>query len=96
MGCILAVFAAIVPRVLILVGWYNDQAGWNAVFPSPLFLLLGFILMPWTTFFFALFAPGGITGVQIVILIAAVVADIATYSGAIFGSRGRSSYRDLD
>ena len=43
------IFGAILPRFALLAGWYNDPTYWNAVFGSQLFLLLGFIALPWTT-----------------------------------------------
>ena len=91
MGCIIAVLTAVVPRVLVLVGWYNDQARWNAAFGSPIWLLLGFLLVPWTTFFFALFQPTGFGGFSIIVLIIALIVDIATWGGGLFGNRGRVS-----
>jgi len=97
MGCIIGVLAAVVPRVLVLVGWYNDQAAWNASFGSPIWLLLGFLFVPWTTFFFALFAPSGFDGLSIVVLIVALLVDVATWGGGLFGNRGRvSNFTDRD
>ena len=97
MGCILTALAAIVPRVLVLAGWFNDQAAWNRSFGSPIWLLLGWIFVPWTTFFFALFAPTGFGGLSIVVLILAVLVDVGTWGGGLFGNRHRvSSMYDRD
>jgi hypothetical protein len=94
MGCIVAVLAAVVPRVLVLLGWYNDQAAWNDAFGSPVWLLLGFLFVPWTTFFFALFAPSGFGGLSLVVLLVALVVDVATWGGGVLGSRKQvSSFR---
>ncbi len=89
MGCLIAVFAAVLPRVLVLLGWYNDQARWSAAFGSPVWLLLGFLLVPWTTFFFALFQPTGFGGFSIVILLVALLVDVATWGGGLFGNRDK-------
>ncbi len=97
MGCIITALAAIVPRVLVLAGWFNDQAAWNNSFGSPIWLLLGWIFVPWTTFFFALFAPTGFGGLSIVVLILAVLVDVGTWGGGLFGNRKRvSSYYGRD
>jgi hypothetical protein len=90
-GCIIAVLAAVVPRVLVLAGWYNDQAAWNASFGSPIWLLLGFLFVPWTTFFFALFAPTGFDLLSILVLICALVVDVGTWGGGLFGNRKQIS-----
>lgn len=97
MGCIITALAAIVPRVLVLAGWFNDQAAWNGSFGSPIWLLLGWIFVPWTTFFFALFAPTGFGGLSIVVLILAVLVDVGTWGGGLFGNRKKvSSYYGRD
>jgi hypothetical protein len=96
MGCIATLLAAVVPRILVLVGWMNDQAAWNNSFGSPVWLLLGWLFVPWTTFFFALFAPSGFGGFSIVVLIFALLIDIGTWGGGLFGNRKKvpGLYRD--
>jgi hypothetical protein len=97
MGCVITVLAAIVPRLLLLASWANDQAGWASAFGSPLWPVLGFLFVPWTTFFFALFAPGGFGVLSIVLLLVAVLVDVGTWGGGVFGNRKRvSSYYGRD
>ena len=39
----MAIFGALLPRFLLLVGWSNDPAGWGSVLGSPVWFLFGFI-----------------------------------------------------
>lgn len=97
MGCVITVLAAIVPRVLLLASWYNDQAGWASTFGSQFWPVLGFLFVPWTTFLFAIFAPDGFGGFSIIVLILAVLVDVGTWGGGLFGNRRHvSSYCGRD
>lgn len=91
MGCIITVIGAIVPRVLVLVGWNNDPTGWASAFGSPVWPVLGFLFLPWTTFTWALFQSGGFEGLELLWLGLAVVADLGTWGGSVFGNRERVS-----
>ena len=35
MGCITGLFGIIIPRFVLLVGWYNDQTYWNSLLGLP-------------------------------------------------------------
>ncbi|HET9755253.1 MAG TPA: hypothetical protein VFP66_02025 [Candidatus Limnocylindrales bacterium] len=89
------IFGAILPRFALLAGWYNDPTYWNAVFGSQLFLLLGFIALPWTTLIYGLVSPNGLGFVNIIFLVMAVLADLGTWGIGIFAARKQtsSSYR---
>jgi hypothetical protein len=90
----MAIFGAILPRFALLVGWYNDPAFWNAVFGSQLWLFLGFIALPWTTFIYGLVAPNGLSLVNIIFLAFAVLIDLGTWGIGFFAARRQtSSYR---
>jgi hypothetical protein len=90
----MAIFGAILPRFVILVGWFNDQAGWASSFSSPVWLLGGFIFFPWTTLIYALVAPNGLSFVNIIFLIFAFLIDLGTWGVGFFASRQQvSSYR---
>ena len=94
MGCIIFLIGAVVPRVLVLVGWNNDPTGWQAAFGSPIWPVLGFLVLPWTTFVFAIFQSGGFEGLEWLWLILAFVADVGTWGGGALGNRERvSSFR---
>ena len=92
LGCIIFLLGAVVPRVLVLAAWHNDQAAWQAAFGSPIWPVLGFLLLPWTTFAFVLMqAGGGIEGLEWLWLLLAVVADVGTWGGGALGNRERVS-----
>ncbi len=87
MGCLLALLAAISPRFVIFLLWlFTDRltvafrSGWEGV--------LGFVLLPYTTLFYALvYAPGkGVDNFGWVIVALGVLLDL---SSVTFGSRSR-------
>jgi hypothetical protein len=90
----MALFGAILPRFVLLVGWSNDQAGWAAIFGSPVWLLGGFLFFPWTTLIYAFVQPNGLSLLNIIFLLAAFAIDLGTWGIGIFASRQQvSSYR---
>jgi hypothetical protein len=96
MGCVITLIGVIVPRLLILAGWAGDPARWGSAFGSPIWPILGFLFVPWTTFFFVLFEPNGFGVFELVVLVCAVLADVGTWGGGLFGNRKRiSNFRDL-
>ena len=84
MGCLLALLAAISPRLVIFLLWiFTDRltiafrSGWEG--------LLGFLLLPYATLFYALvYAPGkGVDTFGWVIVALGVLLDLSTLtSGA--------------
>ncbi len=87
MGCLFALLAAISPRFVIFLLWiFSDRltiafrSGWEGV--------IGFLLLPYTTLFFALvYAPGkGVDSFGWFIVALGVVLDLSSH---LFGSRER-------
>jgi len=87
MGCLLALLAAISPRLVIFLLWiFTDRltiafrSGWEG--------LLGFLLLPYTTLFYALvYAPGkGVDTFGWVIVAIGVLLDLSTLTN---GARAR-------
>src|ERR1700757_4388695 len=85
MGCLLALLAAISPRLVIFLLWiFTDRltiafrSGWEGV--------LGFLLLPYTTLFYALvYAPGkGVDAFGWVIVALGIALDLSSH---FFGSR---------
>ncbi len=95
MGCVITVVGMLFPRLLILVGWLNDPATWGSAFDSQIWPVLGFLFLPWTTFLFVMFSAGGFDAFRYFILVCAVLGDLGTWGGGIFGNRKRvdSYYR---
>jgi hypothetical protein len=90
MGCIVALFALISPRLALVATWlFTDVLG--RAFEGALVPLLGFFLLPWTTLAYAwMWAVGyaGVAGFEWFIVIVAFVADLGSYAG---GRRARTS-----
>ena len=87
MGCLLALLAAISPRFVIFLLWvFSDRltiafrSGWEGI--------IGFLLLPYTTLFYALvYAPGkGVDPFGWLIVALGVVCDLSSH---LFGSRAR-------
>jgi len=90
----MALFGAILPRFVILVGWSNDQAGWAAIFGSPVWFLGGFLFFPWTTLVYALAQANGLSLLNWVFLGCALLIDLGTWGIGFFASREQvSNYR---
>ena len=90
----MAIFGAILPRFVLLVGWYNDPAGWSAAIGGPVLLLGGFLFFPWTTLIYGLSYQNGLSLLNIIFLIAAFAIDLGTWGVGFFASRQQvSSYR---
>ena len=92
MGCLLALVAAVSPRLALFFLWvFTDRlavafrSGWEG--------LIGFLLLPYTTLFYALvYAPGkGVDNFGWVIVALGVVCDLFSVS---FGRRGRRRRRE--
>ena len=88
----MAIFGALLPRFALLVGWVNDQAYWNTVIQSQLFLLLGFLFLPWTTLIYGFVAPNGLSLLNIIFLIMAFMIDLATWGIGGLAARKQTSY----
>ena len=87
MGCLLALLAAISPRFVIFLLWiFSDRltiafhSGWEGI--------IGFILLPYTTLFYALvYSPGrGVDSFGWFIVALGVLLDLSSYA---FSSRAR-------
>jgi hypothetical protein len=88
----MAIFGALLPRFVLLVGWSNDPGYWNTVIQSQLFFLLGFLFLPWTTLVYGLAAPNGLSLLNIIFLIFALLIDLATWGVGALATRKQTSY----
>jgi hypothetical protein len=90
MGCCagIAVFAG-APRFALVLLWLFTHRLATA-FDSFLPALVGFVLLPYTTVFYALaYAPiGGVRGIGWLVVMIGVLLDLGSYSGGAY--RGRS------
>ena len=90
----MAIFGAILPRFILLVGWVNDPASWNTLFGSPVWFLGGFLFFPMTTLVYGFTHANGMSLFNIIFLIVALFVDLGTWGIGFFASRKQvSSYR---
>ncbi|MFI5261971.1 MAG: hypothetical protein ACHQZR_05420 [Candidatus Limnocylindrales bacterium] len=92
----MALFGIIMPRVGLLAAWSNDQAYWNSLFGSGLWLGLGFVFLPWTTLIYGLVQVNGLSALNVLFLVMAVVLDLGTWGVGVLGTRkaGGSIFRE--
>ena len=88
MCCFFAGLVFLGPRAAILVWWLIDIDRWNAAFSNLVWPVVGFFFAPWTTLTWVIIAPGGVSGLDWVILGIGILADVASYSGSLYGNRG--------
>jgi hypothetical protein len=93
MGCCLGVILlAGAPRLALFVWWLFDPtrvtgafdwtlggSGW--VIPVWVWPLLGFLFLPWLTVAYVFVAPGGVVGLDWVILLIGLALDIGVFGG---------------
>ena len=77
------------PRLAILIWWLISPIYVGAAFQSWLLTLLAWLFIPWTVLMYLIVYPGGIVGFDWVILILGILADIASYSGGVYGNRNQ-------
>ena len=89
MGCLVALFALISPRLALFIVWlFTDWLG--DAFESWVVPLLGFFLLPWTTLAYAamwVYGHNEVSGFEWFIVILAFLADLSSYGS---GSRYRT------
>jgi hypothetical protein len=86
MPCLFVLLAAIAPRIVAVVLWLFTDFFARAFSGRLLFLILGVVLLPFTTLAYAWFynREGGIgSTLSLVVIIVAVIADL----GGLAGSR---------
>ena len=87
MGCAMVVIGMLMPRFVLLVGWSNDQAYWQNLFGSTLWLGVGFLVFPWTTLIYGLVQANGLSLLNIIFIGAAFLLDLGTYGMGAFAAR---------
>jgi hypothetical protein len=81
-GCLIALFALISPRLALFFTWiFSDVL--SRAFDSWALPLLGFFLLPWSTLAYAAFWDWGaghhVTGFEWLFVILAFLADLSSY-----------------
>jgi len=79
------------PRIIDIVYWLFARDAWQAAFgDSLLWPILGILVLPWVTLAYVIVSPEGVTGLDWVVLIVALFADVGTYGGNAY--KGRSTF----
>ncbi len=86
MGCLLAIFAGLFPRVGLVCLWiFTNEV--DQAYDSFIVPLLGLIFLPLTALVYALvWSVGGVEGIEWLWVALAFVLDISSYGG---GARAR-------
>jgi hypothetical protein len=96
MGCLLALFALISPRLALFVLWLFSSVLGRA-FDSWIVPVLGFFLLPWTTLTYAAFWDWGrghhVTGFEWFFVVLAFLADLSAHAGGRRVQMSRSDDR---
>lgn len=92
MCCLLAIAGLIGPRIAIVAWYLLDPVRWATVFQGMwLWPILGALFVPWTTLVYVLLAPAGgiqgLGGLGLLLLIVALVFDLASYGGGVRSRR---------
>lgn len=88
MCCLFTTLVLFGPRLGILVWWLLNPVRFDLAFDDRwLMTLLLWLFLPWTTLMYLIIFPGGIVGFDWVWLILGILADVASYSGGLYGNR---------
>lgn len=94
MGCLLAVFAGMFPRIAVIIFWLARPDRMDAIFTSFVWPVLGIIFLPFTTLMYVLLWQSrvGVTGWDWLWIGFAVVLDLAHW-GASASQRNQMAAR---
>ena len=92
----MAIFGAILPRFLLIVGWANDQTYWQNLLGAPIWFLAGFLFLPWTTFIYGLVQQNGLSVLDWIFLGCGLLIDLGTWGVGAFATRKQvSNFRGM-
>ncbi len=89
MCCLITILFIIGPRAAAFVWALTDQARWNVTFDNAILPCIGILFLPWTVLAYVLLAPGGVEGLEWILLIIAFLTDIGGTSGGAARNRDR-------
>jgi hypothetical protein len=91
MCCLLSALVLIGARGAGVIWWLLEPNRWSVTFNGSFIVpLLGILVLPWTTLSYVVVAPGGVDGLDFVLLGLGVVVDLASYGGGYFGNSRRT------
>jgi hypothetical protein len=90
MGCLLAAFAGVFPRLGLFMFWILRPARVDAAFDTWILPLLGLIFLPFATLMYAvLYTRGGLSGWEWFWVVVAGLVDVSHWA---VGARQRDAY----
>jgi hypothetical protein len=104
MGCCLGVLLlGGAPRLALVFWWFADPTrvtatfrGWSTTVgsvtaPTWIWPVVGLLLLPWTTVAYIFVSPGGLTSLEWVVIVIALLLDLSTHGGSGRAYRQRRS-----
>lgn len=84
MGCLLAIFAGLFPRIALIIFWLARPERMDLIFTSVVWPVLGIIFLPFTTVIYVLlWQPAvGVTGWDWLWIAIAVVLDLSHWAAS--------------
>ena len=89
MCCVVSLLVFIGPRIAAIAWYFLEPARWNAAFSNILWPLLGVLILPWTTMAYVLMSPGGVDGLQWLVVGLGLLIDIGSIGGGYNNRRSR-------
>ena len=89
MGCLLAIFGGLFPRLAVLFIWLARPVLFSTAMGGRWFLpLLGIIFLPFTTLMYVLlWGPGGLVGFDWLWIVLALILDLSHAGGVGYANR---------
>jgi hypothetical protein len=81
MCCVLTILVLFGSRLAAIAWYFVDTARWEAAFSNILWPCLGVIFLPWTTMAYVLMSPGGVQGLQWLVVVLGVLIDLGAFGG---------------
>ena len=89
MCCVVSLLVFIGPRIAAIAWYLTDGARGNAAFNNILWPILGVLFLPWTTLAYVLMSPGGVDGLQWLVVAFGVLLDLGALGGGGYSNRNR-------
>lgn len=89
MCCVVSLLVFIGPRIAAIAWYFIDTARWNAAFNSILWPLLGVLFLPWLTMAYVLVSPGGVNGLDWLVVALGLIIDLGSIGGGGYSRQRR-------
>jgi hypothetical protein len=90
MCCVLSLLVFIGPRIAAIAWYFTDTARWNAAFSSILWPIAGILFVPWMTLAWVWMSPGGVSGLEWIVVGLGLLLDLGAFGGGGYSRRHRN------